>query len=92
MIPTRSAMCLLLLLAGCASSPPPAENLGTWTKPGGTPEEFDRDRRECQQEAMYPSYDLLEPHLLPGMAPSEMHIDPDLYGACMRARVYRRVD
>lgn len=83
MLPAWLAMGLLLI-TGCAPRP------GTWTKLEGIPEALNQDSRECQQEAMYPSYDPSEPHLLPGMAPSEMHIDPDLYAACMRGREYRR--
>jgi hypothetical protein len=76
----------LLLVAGCAP------DLGTWTKPGVTPAALTQDSRECQQDARYASYDPLEPHLLRGMPPSELHIDLDLYAACMRDRGYQRVE
>ena len=72
----------LLLVAGCAP------DLGTWTKLEGTPEALNQDSRECQQDARYASYD----HLMWGKPMSELHIDLDIYAACMRDRGYQRVD
>jgi hypothetical protein len=58
----------------------------TWRKPGGTPEQFARDRQTCLQETVVP-YTKLVPTT--GWT-SRARVAGDPYAACLRARGYER--
>ena len=74
---------VLLFALGCAGPL-------VWTKPGGTQDEFARDRYVCAQEAKVPySGAYVNPYY--GTSASGVQIDATLFNACMEARGWRLV-
>lgn len=81
------------LLAGCA------KGIGTWTRAAAPPSP--QDRFECMQAASYPRQIIFSTvPVMVGTVPvgggtyggSRLVTDPKLYGACMEAKGYSRVD
>lgn len=70
------ALLLSLLLAGCV---PPAQ----WIKPGVTPEQAERDQKECNYEARKATAAIANPF-------NQASERIDLEWACLGLRGYRR--
>jgi hypothetical protein len=73
--PVLAIAAAMLCTTGCGT-------LAYWTKPGATDADFYRDTRECAESATP------RREATPGV--EKIHVNKDLYRACMMERGYRR--